>query len=58
MQEIKNCINSLALMNKPVDFDDLSILILNRLDPAVVPTRSTGGRDSLLIKKSELIFEL
>ena len=34
MQDIKNCIDSLAMMNKPVDFDDLSIHILNGLDPA------------------------
>ena len=34
MQDIKNCIDLLALMNKPMDFYDLSILILNGLDPA------------------------
>lgn len=34
MQNIKTCIDSLALMNKSVDFDDLSIRILDGLDPA------------------------
>ena len=34
MQDIKNCIDSLVIMNKPVNFDDLSICILNGLDPA------------------------
>ncbi|KAJ0975732.1 hypothetical protein J5N97_017697 [Dioscorea zingiberensis] len=34
MQDIKTYIDSLALMNKLVDFDDLSIRILNGLDPA------------------------
>ena len=33
MHDIKNCIDSLALMNKSVDFDALSIRILNGLDP-------------------------
>ena len=32
MQEIQSCMDSLALMNKPVDFDELSIQILNGLD--------------------------
>ena len=34
MQDVKHNIDSLALVNVSVDFDELSISLLNGLDPA------------------------
>ncbi|KAJ0979781.1 hypothetical protein J5N97_015255 [Dioscorea zingiberensis] len=49
MQDIKTCVDSLALMNKPVDFDDLSIHILNGLDSAYSKlSHALQVRDTLL----------
>ena len=34
MQDVKHNIDSLALMNIPIDFNEFSICVLNGLDPA------------------------
>ena len=34
MQDVKHNVDFLALMNVPVDFDELYVCVLNRLDPA------------------------
>ena len=57
MQDIKNCIDSLVLMNKPMDFDDLSICILNGLDPTYSKlSHALKVRENLL--DFEELFEL
>lgn len=52
MQDIRTCIKSLALINKHVDFDDLSIHILNGPDLAY-----SNLSHALQVRDSSLEFD-
>ena len=58
MLEIQACIDSLALMNKPVDFDELSIRILNGLDDSYTNLSSALQARETPIEFDELFEKL
>ena len=58
MQEIQSWIDSRALMNKPVDFDELAIRILNRLDDGYINLSSALQAQETPIEYDELLKKL